>query len=64
MRIYYNWEVGDKVKLPFNETGTIVRINNETLDWFKYKIKIRKATFNKTNQILEYKYENLQPDKE
>lgn len=56
------WEVGDRVKLPLKETGTIVRINNKSLDWFKYKVRIRKATLNKTNQILEYKYDELEID--
>lgn len=63
MRIYYKWEIGDRVKLPFDETGTVVDINNKTLDWFPYKVRIRKATLNKTNQILPFKYEHLNIDK-
>jgi len=56
------YEVGTKVKLPFGETGTIQKINTDTLDWFPYKVKIRKAIFNKTNQVLEFKKEQLQPE--
>lgn len=51
--------IGDIVELPFGETGKIVNINTKTLDWFPYKVKIRKAVFNKTNQILEFKLEQL-----
>ncbi len=54
-------EVGTKVKLPFGETGTITKINTKTLDWFPYKVKIRKAVFNKTNQILEFNKQQLWP---
>lgn len=51
--------IGDIVELPFGETGKIVNINTKTLDWFPYKVKIRKAVFNKTNQIIEFKLEQL-----
>lgn len=56
------YEIGDVVKLPLSETGKIVRIETERLDWFPYKIKIRKCNplfFHKTNQIVEYKKEQL-----
>jgi hypothetical protein len=53
-------EIGTRVKLPLNETGTIVKINTKTLDWFPYKVRIRKAVFNKTNQIISFKKEQLQ----
>jgi hypothetical protein len=44
---------GDKVKLPFNETGTIREVEN--LVWFnRYVVKIRKATLNKTNQVIDF----------
>lgn len=56
------FKVGDKVKLPLNETGTIKKINTKGFDWFPYKVRIRKATLNKTNQILEFKKEQLQPE--
>lgn len=52
--------VGAKVNLPFGETGTVIKINNETFDWFPYKVRIRKAVFNKTNQIVEFKKEQLE----
>ena len=54
------FNVGDIVKLPLNETGKIVRINTNGFDWFPYKVKIRKAVFNKTNQIIGYKSEQLE----
>ena len=59
---FMDFEIGTKVKLPFGETGTIKRVNTKTLDWFPYKVRIRKAVFNKTNQILEFKKEQLQPE--
>jgi hypothetical protein len=44
---------GDKVKLPFNETGTVV--GGKVYAWMKiYNVRIRKATFNKTNQRIEF----------
>jgi hypothetical protein len=44
---------GDRVKLPLGETGTVVKGN--IFAWLKvYKVRIRKATFNKTNQRLEF----------
>jgi hypothetical protein len=47
------FEKGQKVKLPFNETGTIKQVEN--LVWFnRYQVKIRKATFNKTNQVMDF----------
>jgi len=58
--LFHIFKIGDKVKLPFNETGIIKKINTETLDWHPYKIKIQKATFNKTNEIREFKYEQLE----
>ena len=46
------YKKGDNVKLIFNETGKIVKV--ETYVWFhKYFIKIKKATFNKTNQVID-----------
>lgn len=51
--------IGDIVELPFGETGKIVNINTKTLDWFPYEVKIRKAVFNKTNQILAFRKEGL-----
>lgn len=54
------FKIGTLVKLPFDETGIIKEINTKSLDWFPYKVKIRKVVFNKTNQIIEYKLEHLQ----
>lgn len=47
-------EVGDRVTLPFEETGTVVRI--EKVMWLtKYWIRIRKSNgFNKTNQVVDF----------
>lgn len=51
-------KIGDKVKLPLNETGTLVKIMN--IPWgFDHVVKIRKATFNVTNQLVEFKREQL-----
>ena len=62
MKIIYEWEIGDKVKLPFDETGTLVKINDLLWGW-KYIVRIRKSNgFNKTNQRVEYRYTDLQPD--
>ena len=63
MKIIY--EVGDKVILPLDETGIIVGINNEPLDFYPYKIKMIKINplyHNKTNEIHEYKYIQLKPE--
>lgn len=52
---------GDKVKLPFNETGTIVEINDKIPWGFKFRVGIRKGSiFNKTNQIIDFKEEQLE----
>jgi hypothetical protein len=62
MKILYVWEVGDKVKLPFDETGTIVKILD--IIWgFRYVVRIRKSNgFNKTNQRMDFRYEDLNPE--
>jgi len=53
------FEIGDKVKLPLNETGTLVKKLN--LMWgFDHIVRIRKATFNKTNQRIEFKEDQLE----
>jgi hypothetical protein len=52
---------GDRVKLPFNETGTVV--GGKIYAWMKiYKVRIRKATFNKTNQKVEFFERHLQAE--
>ena len=56
------YKVTDRVKLPFDETGTIVKIVTNRLDWFPYKVRLRKVNpvfGNKTNQILDFKKEQL-----
>ncbi len=52
-------EIGNIVDLPFKETGKIISIDTKKLNWFPYRIKIRKAVLNKTNQILEFKREQI-----
>lgn len=44
----------DRVKLPFNETGTIIRY--QELIWgSRYWIRIRKSNgFNKTNEVVDF----------
>ena len=43
---------GDRVNLPLAETGTVIK--GTEYAWMKiYKVRIRKATFNKTNQIIK-----------
>lgn len=61
--ITIEYEKGDKVKVPFDETGTIVRI--EQLPWMKkYWVKIRKSNgFNKTNQIVDFFERDLELEK-
>ena len=56
------FEIGMRVKLPFGETGTIKKINTKGFDWFPYKVRIRKAVFNKTNQVIEFKKIQLQSE--
>jgi hypothetical protein len=57
-------EIGSRVKLPFGETGTVKNINTITLDWFPYKVRIRKAVMNKTNQVLPFKREQISLENE
>lgn len=52
---------GDKVKLPLDETGTVV--GGKIYAWMKiYKVRIRKATFNKTNQRVEFFERHLEKE--
>ena len=47
------YKKGDRVKLPFGETGTVIK--GTEYAWMKvYKVKIRKAVFNKINQRVEF----------
>lgn len=51
--------IKDRVKLPLGETGTIIRIKD--IPWgFRYVVRIRKATFNKTNEHHDFKLEQLE----
>ena len=51
---------GDKVKLPFGETGTIVKIRENQLWGHKYDVRIRKATLSKTNEVADFKKEQME----
>jgi len=53
------FELGDRVKLPLGETGTLVK-KLELLWGFDHIVRIRKATFNKTNQRIEFKKTQLE----
>lgn len=54
---------GDRVKLSFNETGTVV--GGKIYAWMKiYQVRIRKATLNKTNQRVEFFERQLQYETE
>lgn len=51
---------GDKVKLPFGETGTVVMVNDK-LPWgHKYYVRIRKAVLSKTNSVADFKEEQME----
>lgn len=53
------FKIKDRLVLPFNETGTIVKIVTNRLDWFPYKVRIRKGIFNRTNQIIDFNESQL-----
>lgn len=56
-----SFKKGDRVKLPFNETGTVV--GGKVWAWMKvYRVRIRKATLNKTNQRVEFFERQLQAE--
>jgi len=57
------FKVGDRVKLPFDETGTIVRYQD--LPWAsRWYVRIRKSNgFNKTNQIVDFFERDLELEK-
>jgi hypothetical protein len=55
------YKKGDKVKLPFGETGTVV--NGKEYAWMKvYKVRIRKAVFNTTNERVEFFERQMIPE--
>jgi len=65
MKIEIEYEVGDKVKLPLNEEGTIVEIKDIIWGFYHY-VKITKPnkTFDtKKGQIKTYRKEDLIPNK-
>jgi hypothetical protein len=55
------YKKGDKVKLPFGETGTVV--NGKEYAWMKvYKVRIRKSVFNLTNERVEFFERQMTPE--
>lgn len=52
--ITIQYEKGDKVKLPFDETGTLVRFHERP--WASYwDVRIRKSNgFNNTNTVVDF----------
>lgn len=58
MKILEPLEIGARVTLPMGETGTLVKKLN-ILWGFDHIVRIRKATFNKTNEHHEFKREQL-----
>lgn len=51
---------GDKVKLPFGETGTIVKVRDNQIWGYKYDVRIRKATLSTTNEVTDFKKEQME----
>ena len=54
------YEVGDRVKLPCGETGTLVRFHERV--WASYwDVRIRKSNgFNKTNTVVDFFEKNFE----
>ena len=52
------FQEGDKVKLPFDEEGIILKVVDIT--WgFKYLVNITKPTINNLGEELAFKFEQL-----
>lgn len=51
---------GDKVKLPFNERGTVVKVHTNWLWGYKYDVKIRIATLSTKGEIADFKEEQME----
>jgi hypothetical protein len=55
------FEVGNTVKLPFEEEGIITRIETRQLDWFPIKVAITKSNdFNELDTVVEFKEDQLE----
>jgi len=55
---------GDKVKLPFDETGTI-KSYDERLWGSRYWVKIRKSNgFNEKNQVVDFFEKQIELEEE
>lgn len=48
-------EVNDIVKLPFEEIGTVVAVDDKVLWGFKYKVKVETPSLNNAGDIIEAK---------
>lgn len=51
---------GDKVKLPFDEIGTIVKVRENQLWGSKYDVRIREATLSTINEVADFKEEQME----
>ena len=45
----------DKVNLPFNEEGIVMKYDNTLLWRFPYKVKITKATLSELGEVGDFK---------
>ena len=51
---------GDKVSLPYNETGTVTKVY-PTVWWNTYEVKIRKSNgFNDENSVVDFFEKQIQ----
>jgi hypothetical protein len=50
---------GDKVKLPFNEVGTVVKVMENQMWGNKYDVKITKATMSTVGEVADFKAEQM-----
>ena len=51
---------GDKVKLPFNEEGIVVNVNEKLLWGCKYDVKITKNTLSELGDIAYFREDQLE----
>lgn len=53
------YKKGDKVQLPFNEEGIIVKVKNNLLWGCPYDIKITKATLSIKGEVADFREDQL-----
>ncbi len=51
---------GDKVKLPFNEIGTVIKAREKQLWGHKYDVRITKATLSEVKEVADFKEEQME----